>query len=91
LCGKAVHLPNKKVEGMMNFGYVYIMTNKNRTFDMTGEGLRFLTSFGMTGECLERGEVADTAATSICKTETTVAAVSATSFISRCAVIPNGT
>jgi len=172
----------KKVEEMMNFGYVYIMTNKNRTtlyigvtndlvrrvyehkkrlvknsftdrynleycvyyeefvyfdaaisrekelkkwnrqkkevlinqknpewkelvnkrgfirdkscltsLDMTGEGLRFLTSFGMTGECLEWGEGADTAAASIRKTETTVAAVSAPSFFSRRAVIPNGT
>jgi len=45
----------------------------------------------MTGECLEWGEGADTAAASIRKTETTVAAVSALSFISRRAVIPNGT
>ena len=73
---------------MMNFGDVY-MTNKNRTFNMTGEGLRFLTSFGMTGERLERGEGADTAATSIRKTETIVAAVSAPSFFSRRAVIPS--
>ena len=55
---------------------------------MTGEGLRFLTSFGMTGERLEWGEGADTAATSIRKTETIVAAVSAPSFFSRRAVIP---
>ena len=31
LCGKTVHLQNEKIGLMMNFGYVYIMTNKNKT------------------------------------------------------------
>ena len=52
---------------------------------------RFLPTVGMTGECLEWGEGADTAAANICKTETIVAAVSAPSFISPRTVIPNGT
>ena len=67
------------------------MTNKNGTLDMPDDGLRFFTLFGMTGERLERGEGADTAATCIRKMVTVSAAVSAPSFFSRRTVIPNGT